>query len=71
MVPLSSSWGTPCLLAAAIYRHNNIDAVALIVMEVLTRPIGMSLNKTSISSSVQMGTPTFPTSLWANRWSES
>ena len=54
-----------------MYRHISTEAVALMVMEVLTRSRGMSRNRASMSSRLQMGTPTLPVSPWAMGWSES
>jgi len=41
------------------------------VMDVLTLSMGMPSNRVSMSTRLQMGTPTFPTSPLASRWSES
>ena len=71
MVPLILSWPTPCFLAAAMYRHSKMEAVALMVIEVLTRSRGIPCNRTSISSRLQIGTPTLPVSPKALGWSES
>jgi hypothetical protein len=46
-------------------------AVALIVIDVETRPSGISSNRSAMSSSESMATPTFPTSPAASGWSES
>ena len=62
MVPLILSAGTPCLLATAIYRHSRMEAVALMVMEVLTLSRGIPLNRASMSRRLLTGTPTLPTS---------
>ena len=71
VVPLTRSPGTPCLRAAATYSASRIDAVALIVMEVLTSPSGMFAKSVSMSARLEMGTPTRPTSPSASCASES
>ena len=71
MVPLILSAGTPCLLATAIYRHSRMEAVALMVMEVLTLSRGIPLNRASMSRRLLTGTPTLPTSPRARGSSES
>ena len=45
--------------ATAAYRHSSTDAVALMVMEVLTLSRGMPSSSVSMSSRWQMGTPTY------------
>ena len=54
-----------------IYKARRIAAVALMVMDVETDSRGMSLNNLIISSGVEIGTPTLPTSSKAISWSES
>ena len=71
IVPLNLDWSTPCDLAVAIYIANIIAAVALIVMDVLTWSIGIPLNKSCMSRTLQIGTPTLPTSPLAKGLSES
>ena len=61
-VPLISSGLIPCLLAEAIYMHSKMAAVELMVIDVLTLSKGISLNKMSMSATLQIGTPTLPTS---------
>jgi hypothetical protein len=51
--------------------HRRIGAVALIVIEVLTRSRGILSNNTSMSARESIATPTFPTSAAAIGWSES
>ncbi len=62
IVPASCFRGTPSCSATAMYIHKRIDAVALIVMEVLTRSRGSPCSSPSMSASESMATPTFPTS---------
>src|SRR5437867_3797655 len=61
-VPRRSRRGTPRASPAATYSARRMDAVALIVMLVLTSPSGMPLNSMPMSSIVETGTPTLPTS---------
>ncbi len=62
MVPSSLVVSTPCFLARVMYIASRMGAVEFIVIDVLTLSSGISLNSTSISASVSMTTPTFPTS---------
>ena len=71
IVPLNLSADTPCFSATAIYIAKRTAAGALIVIEVLTLSRGIPLNNISISFNESIATPTFPTSPWANAWSES
>ena len=52
----------PCSSAATMYMANRTMAGALMVMDVLTSPSGMPSNKSFMSSTEEMDTPTFPTS---------
>ena len=62
MVPPRRSHATPCLSATARYMASATDAVQLMVIDVVTSPSGMSANSRSKSSSVEIDTPSFPTS---------
>ena len=62
VVPETSARGTPCRSAAATYSASRIAAVALIVIDVLTRASGIPEKRSSMSASEQIGTPTLPTS---------
>ena len=62
MVPPSLSHDTPCLSASARYMASATDAVQLIVIDVVTRSSGMSRKSTSKSASVEIDTPSLPTS---------
>ncbi len=70
-VPVIFSGGLPCFSATSWYSRSSIAAVALIVIEVEMASIGMSLKRTSMSSSELMATPTLPTSPFAIGSSES
>ena len=71
VVPLIRSRGTPCASAAATYRASRMGAVALMVIEVLTSPSGRPSTSTPMSTRLEIGTPTRPTSPSASRASES
>ncbi len=70
-VPESLSAGISCFSATAMYRHSRIDAVALMVMDVETRSSGIPAKRSSMSCTLEMDTPTLPTSLLAIGWSAS
>jgi len=71
MVPASCFRATPCPSATAMYMQSRMAAVALIVIEVLTRSSGSPWSSTSMSARESMATPTFPTSPATIGWSES
>jgi len=71
MVPFNAVDGTPWRLPTAMYRASRIDAVALMVIDVLTLSRGMPSNRVSMSSSDATDTPTLPTSPRAKGWSGS
>jgi hypothetical protein len=71
MVPPSCESGILRFWAEAIYMAKIIAAGALIVIEVVILPSGMSLKRTSISSSESIATPHLPTSPFERGWSES
>ena len=62
MVPPSLSHDTPCWSASARYMASATDAVQLIVIDVVTRSSGMSRKSRSKSASVEIDTPSRPTS---------
>jgi len=62
MVPPTRSHATPCFSATTRYMARATDAVQLIVMDVVTSPSGMSAKRRSKSSSVEIETPSLPTS---------
>ena len=62
VVPPTRSAGTPCRFATAAYIARRIAAVALIVIEVVTSPMGMPSKSRAKSSRELIDTPTFPTS---------
>ena len=62
MVPPTLSQATPCLSASARYMASATDAVQLIVIEVVTWSSGISRNSVSKSASVEIDTPSRPTS---------
>ena len=62
VVPSSTAAGTPWRSATAMYIASRIAAVALMVMDVVTRSRGMPSSSTSMSRSESIATPTFPTS---------
>src|SRR2546428_12031879 len=61
-VPRRAFRGTPWASPTATWRARRTAAVALIVMLVLTLSRGIPWNKASMSWTVAIGTPTFPTS---------
>src|SRR3989304_4763877 len=61
-VPAMRSCGTPCFCPTTAYIATSTDAGALIVIEVLTWSSGMPSNIVSMSASVSIATPPFPTS---------
>ncbi len=62
IVPVSLSADTPCFCPTATYIARRTEAGALIVIDVETRSSGISWNRASMSASVSIATPTFPTS---------
>src|SRR6266545_310979 len=58
-------------VALAMYLASATDAVQLMVIEVVTRSSGISRNRISKSASVEMDTPSRPTSPRARGWSAS
>ena len=70
-VPPIADHGAPCSSATARYMDSRIDAVELIVIEVVTRPSGMPSNSVLISPMLSIATPTRPTSPRAAAASES
>ena len=62
VVPPTRSSGTPCFFASATYIARRIGAVALMVMDVVTSPSGIPAKSRSMSSRLEMDTPTRPTS---------
>ncbi len=70
-MPASARGSMPRSSAITTYIASRIDAVALIVIDVLTRSSGMPSNTTARSSTVSMATPTRPTSPVASGASES
>ncbi|OLE37458.1 MAG: hypothetical protein AUG00_08145 [Candidatus Rokubacteria bacterium 13_1_20CM_2_70_7] len=71
IVPPTRSQATPCWSATARYMASAIDAVQLIVIDVVTSPSGMSAKSRAKSSSVEIDTPSLPTSPRARGWSAS
>ncbi len=71
IVPSTSVQGTPCRRATARYIARMIEAVQLIVIDVVTRPSGMPSNSRSMSARVETETPSRPTSPRARGWSAS
>ena len=71
VVPPIRPSGTPWRRATATYIASRIAAVALIVIEVVTRSSGMSARRSAKSSIDEIETPTFPTSPWARGSSAS
>ncbi|MBP2687786.1 MAG: hypothetical protein H6Q81_2691 [Deltaproteobacteria bacterium] len=71
MVPFSAFAATPCFSPTAMYIASRMAAVELIVIEVETLPRGIRSNRSSMSSSESIATPTFPTSPNAIGASES
>ena len=62
IVPSSAAGSAPCFFATAMYMASRIDAVELMVIEVLTCSSGMPSNSVSMSTRLLMGTPARPTS---------
>ena len=71
MVPPSLSHGTPCLLGDRQVHRERHDAVQLMVIDVVTSSSGMPSKSISKSSSVEIATPSLPTSPRARGWSAS
>jgi hypothetical protein len=71
MVPRSFSGATPCSSPAIWYISSSRLAGALIVIEVETSSSGMPSNRTFMSSTVSIATPTLPTSPSARSSEES
>ena len=71
MVPPRRARGTPRPSATATYMARAIGAVALMVMEVVTSSSGMPSKRTSKSRSVEIATPSLPTSPRLMAWSAS
>ena len=71
IVPVSFVPGMPCRSAASWYMSSRLEAGALIVIDVETSSSGNPSNRTSMSSSESMATPTLPTSPCASGASES
>ena len=71
IVPSTFAHGTHCRSATARYMASTIDAVQLMVIEVVTRSSGIPANSRSMSSSVETDTPSRPTSPRARGWSAS
>ncbi len=70
-VPRRTFLRTPEASATAMYSARRMDAVALIVMDVLTRSRGKPSRSVRMLSIVLTATPTFPTSPLAIGASES
>ena len=66
IVPLTLSKPTFCFRATARYKHNSVEAVEFIVIDVETCPSGMPSNNVIMSSRLSIATPTLPTSPAAN-----
>ncbi len=62
MVPEILEISAPCFFAKAMYIANNVEAVALIVMEVVIFSRLIPSNKISMSFRESIATPTLPTS---------
>ena len=71
IVPPRTSGGRPCFSATQTYIARIIAAGALMVIEVVTWSSGMPANRSSMSASVSIATPSRPTSPSARGWSES
>ena len=71
IVPVSFEPGMPWRSAASWYMSSRLEAGALIVIDVETSSSGNPSNRTSMSSSESMATPTLPTSPCASGASES
>src|SRR6266542_956480 len=61
-VPETRSCGTPCFCPTTAYIATSTEAGALMVIDVETWSSGMPSNIVSMSASVSIATPTFPTS---------
>lgn len=70
-VPVSRSAGTPCSSPTSWYMRRSSAAGALIVIEVETLSSGIPPNRTRMSSTESIATPTLPTSPDAIGASES
>jgi len=70
-VPPIADQGTPCSSATVRYMDSRIEAVELIVIEVVTRSSGIPSNRVLMSSMLSIATPTRPTSPRAGAASES
>ncbi len=71
IVPPTRSQDTPCFSATARYMASATDAVQLIVIDVVTSPSGMPPKRISKSASVEIDTPSLPTSPRERGWSAS
>jgi hypothetical protein len=71
IVPPSASSGMPRRLAMQAYIASSMAAGALIVIETVTSSSGMPANRSSMSASVSIATPSRPTSPSARAASES
>ncbi len=71
MVPVSWLPATPCPAATSWYISSSVAAGALIVMDVETLSSGSPENRTRMSSTESIATPTLPTSPRASGSSES
>ena len=63
--------GMPRMRATATYRHSNVAAVALMVIEMETSSSGIPSSSSCMSSTESMATPDRPTSPSDIGWSES
>jgi len=70
-VPPSFAAATPASSPTTRYIARRTGAVALMVIEVVTRSSGIPSNTRARSSTVSTATPTRPTSPAASGWSES
>ena len=71
MVPRNCAGSTPCSSPTSWYSRSRIDAGALIVIDVDTWSSGMPSNRSFMSSTVSIATPTLPTSPSASGADES
>ena len=62
VVPRNVAGEKPCNSATLIYSESKVDAVELIVIDVLTLSIGIPSKHVTISFSELMATPVLPTS---------
>ena len=62
MVPPSAAAGTPRFSAAAMYMAQRMAAGALMVMDVVTRSMGMPSKRISMSARDETATPHLPNS---------